>query len=158
MVISVPWSIADGPAPAGQKTVVQSFFMLTTVQPSGVGSLERLLGAGGVVELALGVVVEDEQPQGRPVGVLGELEHRDVAVGVAGGEQRPAAGAAPDAHRLLGPVVEVVGRRRVGDRAAALVAGVGAASALLPITRSRGMPYTSWLIGRMKSRPPPETM
>jgi hypothetical protein len=28
----------------------------------------------------------------------------------------------------------------------------------LPITRSRGIPYTSWLIGRMKSRPPPEAM
>ena len=26
------------------------------------------------------------------------------------------------------------------------------------ITRSRAMPYTSWLIGRMKSRPPPEAM
>jgi hypothetical protein len=29
---------------------------------------------------------------------------------------------------------------------------------LLPITRSRGTPYMSWLTGRMKSRPPPEAM
>jgi hypothetical protein len=28
----------------------------------------------------------------------------------------------------------------------------------LPMTRCRGMPYICWLIGRMKSRPPPETM
>ena len=132
--------------------------MLTTVQPSAVGSLERLLGAGRVVELALGVVVQDEQAQGRLVRVLGEVEHRDVAVRVAGGEQRPAAGAAPDADRLLRAVVEVVGLGLVGDRAAALVARCRRALMLLPITRSRGMPYISWLIGRMKSRPPPEAM
>ena len=35
----------------------------------------------------------------RLVHVMGELEHRDVAVGVPGGEERPAAGAAPDADR-----------------------------------------------------------
>jgi hypothetical protein len=35
---------------------------------------------------------------------------------------------------------------------------VYASAAVLPITASRGMPYTSWLIGRMKSRPPPEAM
>ena len=106
--------MARGPGGAsstldGQKTVVQSFLMLTTVQPSRFGSLERLLGAGGVVELALGVVVEEEQAQRWACRRAGEVEHRDVAVGVAGGEQRAAAGAAPDADRLLGPVVEVVG-------------------------------------------------
>ena len=113
--------------------------MLTTVQPSLAGPFERLLGAGRVVELAVGVVVQDEQAQRRLVRVLRELEHRDVAVRVAGGEQRPAAGAAPDADRLLRAVVEVVGLGLVGDRAAALVAGVRERGAL-PITRSRGMP------------------
>ena len=29
---------------------------------------------------------------------------------------------------------------------------------LLPMTRSRGTRYMSWLIGRMKSHPPPEAM
>ena len=113
--------------------------MLTTVQPSVTGSLECLFGAGGVVELALGVVVQDEQAQGRLVGVLGELEHRYVAVGVAGGEQRSATGAVPDADRLLRTVVEVVDLGLVGDRATAVVAGVRERDAL-PITRSRGMP------------------
>jgi hypothetical protein len=45
----------------------------------------------------------------------------------------------------------------VRDRAAGSSLGV-ASALLLPITRSRGMPYISWLIGRMKSRPPPEAM
>src|SRR4051794_37447227 len=36
---------------------------------------ECLLGTGGVVELALGVVVEDEQAQGLLVAVLAEVEH-----------------------------------------------------------------------------------
>jgi hypothetical protein len=45
----------------------------------------------------------------------------------------------------------------MGDRAAVAIARVGELE-LLPITRSRGMPYTSWLMGRMKSRPPPEAM
>ena len=98
---------ADGDGTASlRRRVAQSFFMLTTVQPSRGGLLQRLLGAGGVGELALGVVVEHEQAQRRRSSRLGELEHRDVAVGVAGGEQRPAADAAPDAHRLL------AGRRR----------------------------------------------
>ena len=35
---------------------------------------------------------------------------------------------------------------------------VYASMELLPITRSLGMPYSSSLIGLMKSRPPPETM
>jgi hypothetical protein len=56
--------------------------------------------------------------------MLGELEHLAVAVGVAGGEQGPAAGAAPDPDRLLGPVVEVVGLRLVRDRAAIAVAEI----------------------------------
>src|SRR3954471_11476298 len=41
------------------------------------GSPERFLGAGGVVELALGVVVEHEQAQRRPVLALAEVEHLD---------------------------------------------------------------------------------
>ena len=45
----------------------------------------------------------------------------------------------------------------MGDRAALVVAGIGEGAAA-PMTRSRGMPYMSWLMGRMKSRPPPEAM
>src|SRR4051812_41300380 len=52
-----------------------------------VGALERLLGAGRVVELAVGIVVQHEQPQERPGLMLGEVEHRDVPVRVPGGEQ-----------------------------------------------------------------------
>ncbi len=48
---------------------------------------------------------------------MGELEHRDVAVGVAGGEERAAARPAPDPDRLLRPVVEVVGLSLVRDHA-----------------------------------------
>jgi hypothetical protein len=87
----------------------------------------------------------------------GEIEHRDVAVGVPGGEQRSAADAAPDADRLLRAIVEVVGLSLMGDRAATIVAAYSSVDAL-PITRSRGIPYSSWLIGRMKSRPPPDAM
>ena len=130
--------------------------MLTTVQPRCCGPFEGLLGAGGVVELALGVVVEDEQAKRRLVGVLGEVEHLDVAVGVARGEKRPTTGAAPDPDRFLRAVVEVVGLAlRVIVPPARRRCTRGRA---LPITRSRGMPYMSWLIGRMKSRPPPEAM
>ena len=56
--------------------------------------------------------------------MAGELEHRDVAVGVAGGEQWPAADAAPDADRLLWAIVEVVGLGLMCDRATTLVADV----------------------------------
>src|SRR4051794_33510719 len=77
--------------------------------------LKRLLGAGGVGEFPRGVVVQDEQAQERLVGMPAELEHGDVAVGVAGGQQWPATDPAPDADRLLRAVVEVVGFRRVRD-------------------------------------------
>ena len=99
---------------ASAKTVAQSFLMLTTVQPCGRGLLERLLGTGRVVELALGVVVQDEQPQRRRVRPAGVAQHRDVAVRVAAGEDRPPPDPAPDPHRLDRPVVEDVhlGARR----------------------------------------------
>src|SRR3954452_12318200 len=86
--------------------------------------VERLLGPGGVRELALAVVMQDEQSQRWLVAVLGEVQHRDVAVGVTARQQRPAAGAAPDADRLLWAVVEVVGLWLVRDRSSAVVAGV----------------------------------
>src|SRR4051812_49841326 len=89
------------------------------------GPFQRLIGAGAVVELALLVVVHHEQAQGRVVGVVGELQHRDVAVGVARGEDGPAARAVPDAYGLLGTVVEVVGFGLVGDGPAVDAAGVG---------------------------------
>src|SRR5687767_11899929 len=87
--------------------------------------LEGGLGAGRVGELAVGVVVEDEQAQERSLDVLREVQHRAVAVAVAGGEQWSAADPAPDPDGLLGPVVEVVEHRGVGDGAAVLVACVG---------------------------------
>src|SRR4051794_4679423 len=57
----------------------------------GVGLLEGLLGTAGVVELAVGVVVEQEQGEEWAVLMPREFEHRNVAVGVACGEQWPAA-------------------------------------------------------------------
>ncbi len=59
-----------------QKTVAQSFFTLTTVPAARVGPLERLFGIARVVELPLGVVVEDEQAERRLVRVLREVQHR----------------------------------------------------------------------------------
>src|SRR5262245_34200814 len=43
------------------------------------GGLERLLGTRRVVELPLGVVVQDEQPQGGTALAAGVAEHGDVA-------------------------------------------------------------------------------
>src|SRR3954452_21959719 len=57
--------------------------------------------------------------------MLAEGEHRDVAVGIAGSDQRSTPGSTPDANRLLRAVVQVVGGRRVRDRAAAVVVRVG---------------------------------
>jgi hypothetical protein len=82
--------------------------------PIGLSLAERLLRTRGVVELALGVVMQEEEPQCRPVGVVGELEHRRVAIRVAGREQRASADPVPDPHRLLRAVVEVVGLGLVG--------------------------------------------
>ena len=48
-----------------------------------MGSFESTLSTCNIVELALAVVMEDEQPQERLVWVLREVEHLDVAVGVA---------------------------------------------------------------------------
>ena len=112
---------------ASTYTVPQSSFTLTTVR--GVGRpFERLLGARRVVELALGVVVQHQQAQRRPAAA-GEAQHRDVAVGVAAGDDRSAAGAAPDADRLHRSVVEHVGLGEVLQVAGRLVVleGVGAA-------------------------------
>src|SRR4051812_44456599 len=67
--------------------------------------LEGGLGAAGVRELAVGVVVEDEQAQERIRDGLREVQHRAVAVAVAGREQWSATDPAPDANGLLRPVV-----------------------------------------------------
>src|SRR3954471_14184891 len=53
-----------------------------------------------------------------------ELEHRDVAIGIADGEERSAPGPAPDPDRLLWAIVEVVGLRLVRDGAAVTIARV----------------------------------
>src|SRR5437763_5756491 len=56
--------------------------------------------------------------------MLSEVEHRDVAVRVPGGQERSAAGAAPDPDRLLRPIIEIVCLRLMRDRATMLVARV----------------------------------
>jgi len=66
--------------------------MLTTVQPLCSARSRACFGAPDVVELAVGVVVQDEQPEERFVGVPGEVQHLDVAVGVPGGEHSPPSG------------------------------------------------------------------
>src|SRR4051812_29203186 len=90
----------------------------------GLRSFECLFRAGCVVELALCVVVADEQAQTRLVGMLAEVEQRDVAVRVPASKKRAAARATPDPDRLLWAVVEVVGLGLVPDRAAVVVARV----------------------------------
>src|ERR1039457_5591847 len=89
-----------------------------------LGAFQRLLGTARVVELAPAVVVADEQAKGRLALMVGELEHRDVAVRIARGEERPAAGPAPDPDRFLRAIVEIVAFGLVRDRAATVVAGV----------------------------------
>ena len=87
--------------------------------------LQRALGAGGVGELALRVVVQHEQPERRTILAAGVAQHRDVAVRVAAGDDRAPPDAAPDPHGLDRAVVEDVRRRLVGDGAAVLVVDVG---------------------------------
>src|SRR3954454_17921045 len=69
--------------------------------PIGVGLLERLLRAAGVVELAIGVVVEHERAERWPAPGPGELENRDFAVWVAGRQHGPAACSARESESLL---------------------------------------------------------
>src|SRR6185436_20636631 len=64
------------------------------------------------------------EPEEGLVPVLGEVEHLDVAVGVAGGEHGSSSDAGPDVHRLLRPVVQVVHGRLAGDHTAELAGGV----------------------------------
>src|SRR5690606_21601109 len=117
-----PWTAGPGPGRSeDRRPVVRD---ADDGPALAAGLPERLLGAGRVVELPLGVVVPDEQAQERPVLLPREVEHGDVAVRVADGEQRPAARAAPDPDRLLRAVVEVVGLGPARDRAAAIVGGV----------------------------------
>ena len=85
------------------KTVVQSFLTLTTVHFCAFASSRDFSAPGDVIELARLVVVEQEQPQRRPVLAAGELQHLDVAVRIAEGQDRPAADAAPDATGFIGP-------------------------------------------------------
>jgi hypothetical protein len=56
--------------------------MLATVQPAVSSRSRGLLGTGAVVELAICVVVQNQDAQEGPVCVLGEVEHGDVTVGV----------------------------------------------------------------------------
>ena len=85
--------------------------MLTTVQPSraptsviGSGSA-KVSARADVAELALRVVVVDEQGEGGPVAGGRPLEHLAVAAGVAGGEDRAAAQLGLDVADLGGALV-----------------------------------------------------
>ena len=51
--------------------MAQSFLMLITDQVSSGGALQGLAGTGGVVELAVGVVVEHEQGRDGLVSMTG---------------------------------------------------------------------------------------
>ena len=100
-------------------TLFQSFFMSTTVQPALRRLVERL------VELA------DVRLRGRrrirarrrcgarapmkraPAPAAVHCEHLQVAVGVAEGEDRPAADEAVDADRLAGAVVDELDLRQL---------------------------------------------
>src|SRR5664279_3720685 len=80
-------------------------------------SFEGLFRAGDIGEFTVCIVVENKEEKERLVVVPGEVQHGDVSVGIAGCEDRPAPGSAPDANWLLGPVIEVVGFRLVYDGA-----------------------------------------
>ena len=45
--------------------------------------------------------MQEEEPQRRAVGVVGELQHGGVPVGVSRCEERASADLVPDPHRLL---------------------------------------------------------
>src|SRR3954447_1345915 len=89
-----------------------------------VRALQGELCAARVVELALVIVVAHQQLEERLVLLPREIQHRDVAVGVARSQQRSSPDAAPDTDWLLWPVVEIVGFRLVGDRPAGFVSYV----------------------------------
>jgi hypothetical protein len=113
--------------------------------------------ASRVGELTLRIVVENEQTQPRSVLVLSEVEYRKIAVSIPTGEKRPTAETAPDLDRLLRPIVEEAELcLRVMVPPWSSLAYSSAES--LPITRSGGIPNTSWAIERMKSPSLPETM
>jgi hypothetical protein len=55
--------------------VAQALLILTMVHPVGLSLAECLLGPNPVVELSLCVVMQEEQPQGRPVAVTRNPPH-----------------------------------------------------------------------------------
>src|ERR1700684_792042 len=71
-----------------------------------------LLGACGVGEFTIGVIVGDEHPQGGGARRSGVLEHVDVAGRVARREDWSPTYPAPDPHRLHRAVVEELGLGR----------------------------------------------
>src|SRR4051794_26543439 len=56
--------------------------------------------------------------------MTGEVQHGNVTVGVAGGEDRPSPGATPNPNRFLRTIVEKVRLGLVRDRAAPVVIDV----------------------------------
>lgn len=73
--------------------------MLTVVQPCICAALRAFSALAHVVELALGVVMHHQQPQRLAAMGRWEGEHLQVAIGVAGRQDRAAAGHAPDPER-----------------------------------------------------------
>ena len=64
-------------------TPTQSSLTLTTVQERCLGPGQGVLGARYVVELPVGIVVEDQQPQSVALAMAGETQRGHVTVGVA---------------------------------------------------------------------------
>ena len=113
--------------------------MLTMVQPCIPGVVQRSFSACRVVEFALGIVVQDQQPQRRSGCGAREHEHFVIAVGVAGREDGTSADAAPDADGLLRAVVEEV-QRGLDEQVAGPVLALEPETRALPTTRSGGTP------------------
>ena len=70
------------------------------------GHPECFLGTGAVGHLPGIVVVMHEQAESREFFVAGKLEHGDITVGVAPGQDRSSSCAIPDQNRLLRPVID----------------------------------------------------
>ncbi len=65
--------------------------------------------------------MQQQEPKRWPCRAAGELQHWDIAIRVAPGNNRPPTNPAPDSHRLFQAVIEEVQLRLVDDRAATLI-------------------------------------
>ena len=119
--------------------------MSTTVQPLAVRLVERLVELADraipgrrPIRARIGVV--DEPAEARAGAGRRPLQHLQVAVGVAEGEDRPAADEAVDADRLAGPVVDEVDLRLFASAPACRRAISNLILPEEPTTCSGGMP------------------